>query len=115
MDRLVFTYLLAYVLWIGAIALGVLDAMLLRAVVNQWYIALHLPPHIYRSIDRFYIFSAGAVLLFLVIYLEGTFRQSVDEGRLKAYSVAVYSRGAGLAAILALLLGAVQVYLRIIG
>jgi hypothetical protein len=77
-------YLLAYLSWFGVILLTTLDFLLLRAALSQWYIVFNLPPNGHKAVDRFYLFFGGALLLFLIFFVEGYFRDGVVKGDLKS-------------------------------
>ena len=101
-------YLLAYLLWVGAIGLIGLDFVLLRSVISQWYIVLDLPPSAHKAVDRFYIFLAGALWIFLIFFIEGYFRDGVAKATLKSRLKLVYGGGVGIALVMAVLLAAVS-------
>lgn len=103
-------YLLAYLLWFGAILLTGLDFLLLRAVISQWYIVLDLPANGHKAVDRFYIFFASAFWVFLIFFTEGYLRDGVIKADLKSRFKIIYGSTAAFALIMAFLLIAVTVY-----
>jgi hypothetical protein len=110
----VFSFLLAYLAWFGAILLTGLDFLLVRAVINQWYVVLHLPANAHKAVDRFYLFFGSAVWIFLIFFLESYFRQGVFEQALGSRLKVIYISGVAFAVMMGLLLAAVQLYVNLV-
>jgi len=113
-ENRTFQYLLAYILWFGAILLVGLDFLLLRSVISQWYIVLNLPASAHKAVDRFYIFFAGAIWLFLIFFIEGYLRAGVEKATLLSRLKVVYGRGVVFALCMVILLAAVELYVRLV-
>jgi hypothetical protein len=106
----IFHYLLAYLLWFGAILLIGFDFLLLRSVISQWYIVLNFPANAHKAVDRFYLFVAGAIWIFLIFLIEGFFRDGVFKQDLSSRLKIVYGGGIAFAVVMAILQALLNLY-----
>jgi hypothetical protein len=110
----VFNFLFAYLAWFGAIILTAFDFLLLRAVISQWYVILHLPANAHKAVDRFYLFFGSAIWIFLIFFIEGYFRQGVLEANLGSRLKVIYISSAAFALMMACLLAAIYLYINML-
>lgn len=100
-----------YIGWLLSIGLSGLGFALLRAALNQWYVALNLSPYVYRSVDRLFLFFGGVAWIALIFVVEGYLRKGAEVEQLGRRFIRVVVYEGLFILVAALLMWSVALYL----
>jgi len=110
-TKAVLSYAGYYIGWLLSIGLSGLGFALLRAALNQWYVALDLSPYVYRSVDRLFLFFGGIAWIALIFVVEGYLRKGAEVEQLGRRFARVIAYEGFFILIAALLMWSVALYI----